>query len=151
MRNPDQAIRELLDREAIRDLPVRYCDCVWREDSDGVTALFTEDGLFVYTAPDGRQTSVKGTDHLHKFFDAAARGNLKPRPFIHNHVVELLDAEHATGRCYVDLRAASNKMGWLGAGYYHDEYRKVGDDWKLASRIFHAVEMVQDPLARRKP
>ena len=32
MKNNDELLNELLDREAIRELPVRYCDCVWRND-----------------------------------------------------------------------------------------------------------------------
>ena len=38
-------VREMLDREAIRDLPVRYCHYVWTNDVDGMMGLFTEDGL----------------------------------------------------------------------------------------------------------
>ena len=32
MRAWEELVMELADREAIRDLPVRYCDCVWRGD-----------------------------------------------------------------------------------------------------------------------
>jgi hypothetical protein len=31
----EQIVTELADREAIRELPQRYCDCVWRGDVDG--------------------------------------------------------------------------------------------------------------------
>ena len=30
----------LISRESISDLPVRYCDCVWRDDIEGLVALF---------------------------------------------------------------------------------------------------------------
>ena len=36
-------VRELADRQAIRSLPQRYCDCVWRRDAVALAALFTEE------------------------------------------------------------------------------------------------------------
>ena len=30
MKTTDELVRELADREAIRDLPIRYCDCLCR-------------------------------------------------------------------------------------------------------------------------
>ena len=36
-------LRELLDKEAIRDLARRYAHCVWQKDVDGAIALFTDD------------------------------------------------------------------------------------------------------------
>lgn len=144
----EQAIRELLDRDAIRELPVRYCDCAWRSDIDGIVDLFTDDGLFVIKLPNGRETAAKGSEELHRSFSSGLE--IKPRPYIHNHVVELIDAEHAIGRCYLDLRSGKFDMNWIGAGYYNDEYRKVGGRWKIASRIciFSALQMPEDPTQR---
>jgi ketosteroid isomerase-like protein len=47
MKTTDELVRELADREAIRDLPIRYCDCISRNDLEGVVSLFTEDSSFV--------------------------------------------------------------------------------------------------------
>ena len=38
---------QLPDREAIRDLPIRYCDCISRNGLADIVSLFTEDGSFV--------------------------------------------------------------------------------------------------------
>jgi uncharacterized protein (TIGR02246 family) len=43
----EQTLIELADREAIRELPQRYCDCVWRGDIAGLVDLFTDDGAFI--------------------------------------------------------------------------------------------------------
>ncbi len=141
-----QALQGLLDREAIRDLPLRYCDCVWRSDVPGIVDLFTRDGAFIINMPDGTQTSAKGSDDLLKFYSGGL--DMQPRPYIHNHVIELVDAERATGRCYLDLRSLKNDMGWLGAGYYNDEYRKEGGAWKFAERSFVVVKMLEDPTGQ---
>ena len=138
----DNEVAALLAREAIRDLPVRYCDCVWRDDIDGLADLFAEDGAFTAIF-EGRETVIKGRDKLHAFFLNAV--DFMPRPYIHNHVVDLIDAVTATGRCYLDLRSARNNMDWLGAGYYEDDYVRTDDGWKFQSRRFTALRMEELP------
>jgi hypothetical protein len=47
----EASIQEVIDREAIRTLPVRYCHCVWQKDVDGWANLFSEDGAFLPPIP----------------------------------------------------------------------------------------------------
>lgn len=140
----EQQVADLLAREAIRDLPLRYCDCVWRDDIDGIVALFTTAGSFTVLIAD-TETKVEGHDALREFYAGAM--DLMPRPYIHNHVVDLVADDIATGRCYLDLRSARNNMDWLGAGYYEDAYRATTDGWKFASRRFYVVHMTELPEA----
>ena len=145
MKTTEEVVTELADREAIRDLPVRYCDCVWRGDITGIVDLFTEDGMFVIRGHN-RDSVTKGSEALRKMYGAGL-GNLSPRPYIHNHVIELVDASRATGRCYVELRTAARNMEWIGTGFYHDEYAKVGDRWHFQSRNFEPVRLDAAPDA----
>ncbi len=115
----EQTVAELADREAIRDLPLKYCDCVWRGDIEGINT--------------GRANLLKS------FKEGLAAAS--PRPYIHNHVIELKGSGRATGRCYLDLRIASDNFKWGGAGWYDDEYVKVGDEWKFQTRRFHHAHM----------
>jgi len=146
MKVVEEIVTELADREKIRDLPVRYCDCVWRGDVDGLVDLFTVDGSFVVKTANG-ETVQKGREALLKSYAESLR-DLKPRPYIHNHVVELGDNGRATGRCYLDLRSEKYNMQWIGSGYYDDAYVKVGDDWKFVSRYFTAMNF--DPAIAAK-
>ena len=50
----EQTVAELADRDAIRELPQRYCDCVWRGDIPGLVDLFTDDGAFIVVAANAR-------------------------------------------------------------------------------------------------
>ncbi|MGH7914787.1 MAG: nuclear transport factor 2 family protein [Candidatus Binataceae bacterium] len=143
MKTVEETLAELVDREEIRDLPVRYCDCVWRGDVAGIVDLFSADGSFTVKTPD-RENVNKGREALLKTYAEGLR-NLTPRPYIHNHVVELGYYGRATGRCYVELRNASRDMEWIGTGHYLDEYVKVGDHWKFASRYFTAVRFDAGP------
>ena len=40
----EQLASDLADREGIRELPLKYCDCVWRNDMTGIVDLFANDG-----------------------------------------------------------------------------------------------------------
>ena len=138
----EERLEGLLAREAIRDLPLRYCDYVWRDDFDGLIDLFTEDGAFVVISAAGERTFA-GRDARNDLYRKAA--HIMPRPYIHNHVVELTGPDRAWGRCCLDLRSARNDMGWQGAGFYEDEYNKVGDAWKFQLRRFHALHLEEIP------
>ena len=133
----EQIVTELADRDAIRELPQRYCDCVWQGDVDGIVNLFAEDGVFTIVGRKNENTARGRAELLKSYKEGLA--SLTPRPYIHNHVVELKASGRASGRCYVELRDASNKMGWLGTGFYNDEYVKVGDQWKFQSRRVQLV------------
>lgn len=149
MKTVEETITELCDREAIRDLPTRYCDCVWRGDVAGIVDLFADDGSFTIKGQD-REVTSQGRDGLFKMYSDGL-STLTPRPYIHNHVVELGFYGRATGRCYVELRNASRNMEWAGTGYYADEYVKVGEHWKFASRYFTPVQLGLGQQRSAKP
>ncbi len=142
MKNANNLLKDLLDREAIRELPARYCDCVWRNDIPALIKLFAPDGRFSMAT--AAQTYVaQGHAELLDFY---ARGlAMTPRPYIHNQVVELGKKGHAVGRCVLELRSAKRDMEWLGAGYYLDHYVKLKGVWKFASREFTALKMLEEP------
>ncbi len=148
MKTTDELVTELADREAIRDLPVRYCDCVWQNDLKTMVELFAEDGIFVVKGRE-REVTTKGRAELFKMYESAL-GEMTPRPYIHNHVVNLTGKNKATGRCYVELRSASKNMEWIGTGFYDDDYVKVGERWHFASRRFTNVRMPERAAAAAK-
>lgn len=135
-------IRELADREAIRDLARGYAHFVWQRDIPAIADLFTEDGEM--DTPDlptlsGRQaildayTKMLNDDEFH--------------PFVHNHVIEL-DGDTATGTCYLDLRATISGRELLSSGYYNDTYQRVDGAWKFRSRKVTMLEFI--PLKKRR-
>jgi len=131
-------VNELADREAIRALPQRYCDCVWRGDVAGVVDLFAEYGSFSISGG-GRKRRAHGRSELLKTYGSDL-STIKPRPYIHNHVIEL-KGNRASGRCYLEVRNAADNMSLMGTGYYNDEYVKVGEEWKFQSRSFNMIDL----------
>jgi hypothetical protein len=145
MKTSEEILTELSDREAIRDLPVRYCDCVWQGNLEAMLDLFAANAAFISK---GRQREAvsRGRDELRAMYQKAL-GDFTPRPYIHNHVVDLRGKTKATGRCYVELRSASRNMEWIGTGFYEDEYVKEGEQWKFASRKFTSFAMQPAPAS----
>lgn len=146
MKTTDELVRELLDREAIRDLPVRYCDCLWRKDVDGLLGLFTDDATFVMKGIEVEAVS-HGRVNIKKMHEKAL-AETTPRLFIHNQIVNLLGKDSATGRSCVEVRNLGITMEWLGIGYFEDEFAKVGSEWKFAKR-YHTFDGVDDKVYLR--
>lgn len=124
-------VRELADREAIRDLACRYADCVWRQAVEEAVDLFAEDGVMDM----GDRPPIAGRAALLDAYRASITG--EPfYPFVHNHVIEL-DGDRATGRCYLDLRCTIGGVKMAGVGYYDDTYERGDAGWRFRSRKLH--------------
>jgi uncharacterized protein (TIGR02246 family) len=135
----EAAIRELADKEAIRDLARRYAHYVWRKDASRAISLFAEDGVMEIAG----RPPIKGTQALGEAYKQMLAGALQP--FVHNHVIEL-NGDSATGTCYLDLRATMNGKSMIGSGCYDDHYVRVGSAWKFRSRkltLYYLVPLSQ--------
>ena len=134
-------LRELLDREAIRDLPRRYCHYVWQEDVDAYFELFSSDG-WVATEESQLLPRVQSREAFRELIEKTVTA-IKPKPFIHNHVIELCGPSSARGTCYVEVRSRGGDEGSvprLMVGWYEDEYVKMDGNWKFKSRIARFLE-----------
>ena len=134
-------VRELADREAIRELPSRYCDCVWRKDADGLAALFTEECTLDLSSTgqllSGREEIRAG------IAQGLGAENSRALPFIHNQVFEL-DGDRATGRSYLEVHLTQDGKTRTGVGYYDDEFAREGGAWKFRSRKAHFITPPRD-------
>jgi uncharacterized protein (TIGR02246 family) len=146
MKTTDQLVLELADREAIRDLQIRYCDYLWTKDIDGLLGLFTDDATFVMKGLEVEAVS-RGRAQLRKMHEKAL-AETDPRLFVHNQIVNLLGEDRAKGRCCVEVRNMSVTMEWIGVGYFEDRYAKLGNEWKFASR-HHTFDGVDNKIYLR--
>ena len=121
-------VRDLADREAIRDLVSRYAHCVWQDDIETMIELFTDDGVM---DPEIRAPIKGRAALLESFKDMLDAGDFQP--FVHNHVIDL-DGDRASGVAYIDLRYTADGKSMIGSGFYTDEYVREDDQWKFKSR-----------------
>ncbi len=147
MKTTDELVRELCDRAAIRELSDRYCDCIWRKDLDALVSLFTDDGAFIVEGVE-REAISHGRARLKKVYQKSL-DELDPRLFIHTHIMDFIDENRATGRCYVEVFSAKIEMRRIGLGYYDDEYAKVKDKWKFARRRYF-LDTIDSKISLRK-
>ena len=121
-------VRDLADKEAIRDLVSQYAHCVWQDDIETMIELFTADGVM---DPEIRAPIKGRAALLESFKDMLDAGDFQP--FVHNHVIDL-DGDRASGVAYIDLRYTADGKSMIGSGFYTDEYVREDDGWKFKSR-----------------
>ncbi len=129
---------EMLDREAIRNLPIEYCYHVHQKDTDAIVDLFTTDGKL--TLADDLGGQAEGRDALHALYSKSI-ADADPWPFVHNHHIVMLGDGRAKGYIYAEIRYGSEGYRTVSIGVYEDEYQKVDGEWKFKSRLYksHSV------------
>jgi ketosteroid isomerase-like protein len=121
-------VRELRDREMIKELTHQYAHCVRQNDIEGVVNLFAEDGA-VEVGP----TIIKGQAELRKFYTEELPKLGIPYDFLHNHVIRL-QGDRATGVCSLEVKGVAAGKSVTGAGHYDDEFIRAGGEWKFQRR-----------------
>ena len=141
-------VRELNDREAIRDLRYRYHEYVNEGKFADIANLFTEDGELDF----GHLGRAKGRTELIAFFSPPARlphaGDREILPgisfvkqFIHNHVIHL-QGDRGTGFAYLEAKPIYKGESFLVAARYDDEYVRQGGQWKFSKMSLTPYFMV---------
>lgn len=138
MQDLEHAVRECLDREAIRQLPARYCHYVRTRDVDAILDLYAPDGVFEVppNMADGGVRTGRAA------IEATFRDNLErmdPWPFTHNHVVDFEGPDRARGFVYTEFRLGSEGMRAAFVGVYEDVYVRIDGAWKFQSRALSSV------------
>jgi ketosteroid isomerase-like protein len=143
----ESLVRELSDREAIRDLAHRYAHCVWRKQFAAAVDLFTDDGEMDM----GDRPVIRGRKALLESYEQML-GAADFHPFVHSHLISL-QGERATGTCHLDLRATIDGESMIGSGYYEDECVRVDGEWKFRRRKLTMCYLVplREGWAQRSP
>lgn len=126
---PD-AVEALLHIEELRRLKALYCRYVDTKQWDAWRGIFTEDVTF-----DGLSAPFSSLDE----FIEAQRARLADAVSVHHcHTAEitLTGASTATGvwamSDYVEYPWESERRGFVGYGFYDEEYRMDGHEWRIS-------------------
>lgn len=134
--------------EAIKKLKHHYMRCVDQKRWDELKELFTEDARSWYS---GGKYAFQGRDAIMEFLVSSMDRN----SFLSSHRVTqpeitLTSETTATGIWALEdtVIDTENHFTLRGAAFYEDEYRKVGDEWKIQStgynRTFEEIQMRKD-------
>lgn len=134
-------LEELLAREAIRDTMAKYNTSGDRLKVDDYVACFTEDGIMESDGvPEERAFRYEGKAEIlawqRRWLDRdPAAGKVHQARFIRHHLatskIDFTGHDTARVRTYW---VAWTDIGPDHAGYYLDDFRKVGDEWLIAHR-----------------
>ncbi len=135
------ALERLEAHEAIRQLVARYAVAVDARDLDALVALFVPD-VQVGAGATGREA-------LRDVFDASLRAIGISVLNVGTHVIDLVDADHATGIVYCRGEIQDGDRWIHQAIVYDDEYRRVDGSWcfvRRVHRLFYGAEVGVNPL-----
>ncbi|NNL85672.1 MAG: nuclear transport factor 2 family protein [Myxococcales bacterium] len=133
----EDKVQELWDREKIKELTHAYGLAIEQKDEEAMASLFTEDGAADFSSLGWGV--IKGHAALKDFYRQT--WPLDVKPYFSNHILEIR-GDDASGTCALDNRATRDGTSLIGAGRLHDTYRRVGDDWKFATRRVEMFFMV---------
>jgi hypothetical protein len=134
------AVRRLQAVEDIKRLKARYCRFVDLNRREELRRLFTDDIVYEFK---GWKTG-QGADSF-----AGSAQDFADRHSFHRVSmpdIEILSETTARGIWamvdIIEYPESSGKTGLRGYGYYHEEYRKVEDAWRISSLLLvrHRLE-----------
>ena len=141
----DDELARRLDRmeafEQIRQLASRYALALDSRDVDALVSLFVED----VAVGDGRS----GRAALAEWFDPVLRPYRTTFHLIGNHVIDLVDDDHAAGVVYCRPEHEVDDLWVVMPMQYWDRYERRDGRWFFRSRkpvVFYAADVLDHPL-----
>ena len=123
--NIDRRIRDLEEKEAIKELKARYCYyCDDQYNPDGIAGLFTIDGIW----DGGIRGKNIGRESIRSFFkNASSRVTFA----IHNvmNPIITIDGSKAHGSWYLLQACVENGEAHWVSGRYEEDYSKIDNRW----------------------
>jgi hypothetical protein len=137
-------VKELLDREEIRNLRTLYAHHLDSNNIDALHQVFSDDAVVEVTVGkmEGIEAIKEGLRQAFNLYDRDLRGSY---PFLHaiaNHWVKLTGPDTAIGRCYlIDFETASKSdpNPLLLLGLYADEYQRTDGEWRITRTRLEVV------------
>lgn len=124
-----EAVRSLLDREALRDLVARYAFCVDDHDLDAVATMFHPDAVF---DRDGHVAS--GWPEIARTLGDSMRGFRRMVHTPHAVVVELTGQDEAAGLSSGHAELVTSRGVLLAAYRYSDRFARWEGRWVFTRR-----------------
>jgi ketosteroid isomerase-like protein len=134
-------VERLVASEAIRQLAARYALATDSRDLDALVALFVDDVQV------GRDRS--GRAALREAFDASLRGVGITILNVGTHVIDLVDADHASGAVYCKGEVQDGERWIHQAILYRDTYERRDGRWLFVRRrhdLWYGAEAGTNPL-----
>ena len=133
------AYRHLVELEAIKRLKARYFRCLDTKDWEGWLGVFTEDATLAFdlavSSGGGDGATAPKLQGKKAIADFVVRNLTKAQTVHQGHCPEIdfLSETEARGIWAMEDIVDHGDNVVHGFGHYHETYRKVGGDWRIAS------------------
>jgi ketosteroid isomerase-like protein len=123
-------VRELADRQVIRDLVYAYCRAVDRFDRELLLSVYHDDAI------DDHGMIVAGPEEFADWvFGFHGRFQQRTQHIITNHLCEIVgDTAHAESYWMLAAVTAGGPPLSFGGGRYIDRFERRGERWAIAAR-----------------
>lgn len=130
----EKRLRAVEDLEQVKQLQIRYVDCLMFSKWDEIMDCFTDDcvlDVFV-----GREVPIKGKEEIEKAFrEMISKKHIGREGDIVTHPIVSVDGDKATGHWliyFMEYRTTDwQAPGWV-LGIYDAEYVRVDGRWKIS-------------------
>jgi hypothetical protein len=135
---PSQAeLQLLIDKMAIQDLAVRYCDATTRGDWDAFASLWMPDGVWAESAP--FSGGFSGIAEIRNRSKALLDGQDVFIQICHGVVVDEISGNHARAHATVQGIARGLHGSCINYVIFKDRLVKSDGIWRYASRDLHNI------------
>ena len=135
---------DLQDIEAIKQVKYKYLRCLDTKNWEEMADCFVVDATCAY---EGGKYTFQGRDEIIGFLrDALGPSTMSTMHQVHHPEIEMTSEGAARGTWYLEDFVIDTKSNTMlsGTAFYHDEYVKVGGDWRLKTtgyeRIFQETQ-----------
>ena len=126
------AIREITDREQIRELAHQYCFGLDGGNLRELAGLLAESARLIIEYPGRPVQRFEGRQAIYEFYRGFYQRVEILRHKVKNQIIEL-HGDQAVSRCYWD--SINSVANTLSAGHYFDTLHRYGQDWKFEERL----------------
>ena len=131
MKDRDQAIRECLDKMAVREAFARYAVTMDTGDAEGFAEVFTEDALWRWET-EAFKVVFRGRGELRDMAALVARSCPGAQHMTGNHVVDVQDGKaHAVCELMVSLSRPEGIYPVM-QGFYDADLVNTGEKWLIS-------------------
>jgi ketosteroid isomerase-like protein len=142
----ESAVRDMLAREEIRQLPYRYAAAFEARDVDAMANLFMPHSLF--------GDYGEGPEGLRRLMADNLEGTVFAVVLVANHLIDLEDENHARGQVWAHCFAQTRHEGFVEQLItYEDRYERHHERWRFLHRkhrlwygvLHHPSPVTQQP------
>ncbi|WP_244892651.1 nuclear transport factor 2 family protein [Mycobacterium asiaticum] len=139
------AVRNMLAREEIRDLPYRYAAAIEARDPDAMAALYVPHARFGHYG--------SGREGMQRLMSESLESSVFAVILVANHLIQLDDESNARGQVWAQCFAQTQGDGFVEQVIkYEDRYQRDQGRWRFLHRrhrLHYGIARAVSPMTQQ--